>query len=40
LDKNYNDSSNDMRNLIEDIKEILEEWHKLINQKIVLFVWN
>ena len=25
LDKNYNDSSNEMRNLIEDIKKTLEE---------------
>jgi len=25
LDKNYNDSSNEMRNLIEDIRKILEE---------------
>ena len=25
LDKNYNDSSNEMRNLIEDIKKILEK---------------
>jgi len=25
LDKNYNDNSNEMRNLIEDIKEILED---------------
>ncbi len=25
LDKNYNDSSNEMRNLIEDIKKTLEK---------------
>ncbi len=25
LDKNYNDSSNEMRNLIEDIKKTLDE---------------
>ena len=25
LDKNYNDSSNEMRNLIEDIRKTLEE---------------
>ena len=28
FDKNYNDSSNEMRNLIEDIKKTLEEWHE------------
>ena len=28
LDKNYNDSSNEMRNLIEDIKKTLEEWYE------------
>ena len=31
LDKNYNkdsNSSNEMRNLIEDIKKTLEEWHE------------
>ena len=30
LDKNYNedsDSSNEMRNLIEDIKKTLDKWH-------------
>jgi len=25
LDKNYNDSSNEMRNLIEDIRKTLDE---------------
>ena len=28
LDKNYNDSSNEMRNLIEDIRKTLEEWYE------------
>ena len=28
LDKNYKDSSNEMRNLIEDIRKTLEEWYE------------
>ena len=28
LDKNYNDSSNEMRNLIEDIRKTLDKWHE------------
>ena len=37
LDKNYNDSSNEMRNLIEDIRKTLDKWHKQIRKKLKRF---